>query len=306
MNAPGLPLPPPLRRGDTVALLAPASPGTPERWRAGQRALEHLGYQVVPGDRLPPESGGFAAGSARARAEQLNRAFSDPEIRGIWCLRGGYTAAQLLPLLDYGAIARHPKVFVGYSDITCLHTALNHRCGFVTYHGPMAASDLAEQPHPETTASLCAALAGERRFYNPESGTLRCLRPGTAEGLLTGGNLTLVASRLGTPWALEPEGKLLFLEDVGEPVPVLERLLTQLRDAGVFREAAGVLLGTFTDCKNRFWPEYGPMELCRDFFRDYPKPVLAGLCCGHCRPTGTLPLGRLCRVDAERGELRYL
>ncbi|MGM9537612.1 MAG: LD-carboxypeptidase [Candidatus Onthomonas sp.] len=306
MNCGSLTLPPPLRRGDRVALLAPASPGTPERWRAGQRALEHLGYQVVPGDRLSPEPGGYAAGPAVNRAEALNRAFSDPEIRGIWCLRGGYTTAQLLPLLDYEEIARHPKVFVGYSDITGLHTALNQRCGFVTYHGPMAASDLAEQPHPETVASLCAALAGERRFYNPGGEPLRCLRPGTAEGILTGGNLTILVSRLGTPWALEPVGKLLFLEDVGEQVPVLERMLTQLRDAGVFQAAAGVLLGAFTDCKNRCWPEYGPMELCRDFFRDYEKPVLSGLRCGHCRPNGTLPLGRRCRVDAQRGELRFL
>lgn len=305
MTGCGLALPPPLRRGDRVALVAPASPGTPERWRSGVRALEQLGFQVITGNRFGSEAGGFAAGPAQARAEELNRLFADPEIRGIWCLRGGYTAAQLLPLLDYEAIGRTPKVFVGYSDITCLHTALNQRCGFVTYHGPMAAPDLAEQPNADTRASLWAALRGEKRFYNPGGRKLVCLRPGKAQGVLAGGNLTLIAARLGTPWALEPEGKLLFLEEVGEPVPVLERMLRQLADAGLFARAEGVLLGSFSGCKNRFWPEYGPMELCRDFFRDDPKPVLAGLSCGHCCPNGTLPLGRMCRVDAERGRIQF-
>lgn len=305
MNDTGLTLPPILQRGDTVALVAPASPASPERWRGAKRALERLGYQVRLGERRSAAPSGYAAGTPGERAAELNRLFADPEIRGIWCVRGGYTAASLLPLLDYEGIARTPKVFVGYSDITCLHTAINQRCGFVTYHGPMGATDLAEQSHPETLASLGAALAGEDRFRNPGGTPLTGLRRGEARGVLTGGNLTLIASRLGTPWALEPEGKLLFLEEVGEPVPALERLLTQLADAGVFDRAAGVLLGSFSECKNRFWPEYGPMELFRDFFRDYPKPVLAGLRCGHCCPNGTLPLGRMCRVDSGGGSIRF-
>lgn len=306
MKAAGLTLPPALRPGDTVALVAPASPASPERWRGAKQALERLGYRVRLGERRSAAPSGYAAGPPKARAEELNRLFADPEIRAIWCVRGGYTAARLLPLLDYPRIAGTPKVFVGYSDITCLHGALNQRCGFVTYHGPMAATDLAEQPNPETVASLRAALAGESCFCDPGGKPLSCLRPGEARGILTGGNLTLIASQLGTPWALEPEGKVLFLEEVGEPVPALERLLTQLADAGIFERAAGVLLGSFSGCKNRFWPEYGPMELFRDFFRDCSKPVLAGLSCGHCCPNGTLPLGRMCQVDGGMGQIWFL
>lgn len=305
MNTGGLLVPPTLQMGDTVALVAPASPVSPERWRGALRALQRLGYQVHQGEQRCAAPSGYAAGASRARAEELNRLFADPKIRAIWCVRGGYTAASLLPLLDYTCIAQNPKVFVGYSDITCLHVVLNQRCGFVTYHGPMAASDLAEQPSEETLASLRAALAGARRFSNPGGRELYSLRPGQARGQLAGGNLTLIATRLATPWALQPDGKILFLEEVGEPVPVLERLLRQLADAAVFERAAGVLLGSFSDCKNRFWPEYGPMELCEDFFRGYTKPVLAGLQCGHCCPNGTLPFGRICRLNSDAGTICF-
>lgn len=305
MRPAGLTLPPRLRRGDRVALVAPASPVKPEQRRRAELALQGLGYLVEPGIQRDPLPSGYAAGTAQARAEELNRLFLDDRIGGIWCLRGGYTGAGLLPLLDYGGIARHPKVFVGYSDVTCLHTALNQRCGFVTYHGPMAATDLAEQPHPETLASLQAALAGEPCFSNPGGGELVCIRSGEAVGILAGGNLTLLVSRLGTPWALEPEGKILFLEEVGEPVPVLERMLTQLGDAGVFARISGVLLGSFTGCINPYQKRYGPMELLWDFFQGYSKPVLAGLQCGHCCPNGTLPLGRLCRMKSSQGQIWF-
>lgn len=301
----GLTLPLRLQPGDRVALLAPASPGTPERWRGGRRALESLGFRVQMGQQLICPDG-YSAGSPEQRAQALNRAFCDPAIQGIWCLRGGYTAARLLPLLDYEAIGRSPKVFVGYSDITCLHAALNQRSGFATYHGPMAASDLAEQPRPETVACLLETLAGAGRFVNPTGRPLTCLRPGRAEGQLTGGNLTVLASLLGTPWAPEPEGKILFLEEVSEPVPALARLLGQLADAGWFRRCAGVLLGSFSHCENRFRREYGPEALFRDFFQDASVPVLAGLACGHCAPTGTLPLGKLCRIDAGAGTIAWL
>lgn len=305
MRPAGLILPPRLRRGDRVALVAPASPAGPERWHRAKRALELLGYQVELGVQRDAMPSGYTAGTAKDRAEELNRLFQDDRIRGIWCLRGGYTGAGLLPLLDYESIARHPKVFVGYSDVTCLHTALNQRCGFVTYHGPMAATDLAEQPRSDTLACLQAVLAGEPCFVNPGGGGIACVRPGEAVGVLTGGNLTIIASRMGTPWALKPEGKILFLEDIDEPVPVLERMLNQLADTGVLARVSGVLLGSFEGCINPYQKGYGPLELFCDFFHDYPKPVLSGLQCGHCCPNGTLPLGQVCWVDGQRGQIRF-
>lgn len=303
MTGRGLSWPRPLRPGDRVALVALASPVGPEGWRSAQLALERLGYQVEQGERRSCAPSGYAAGPPAERAAELNRFFQDPEIRGIWCIRGGYTAAQVLPLLDYEEIARHPKVFVGYSDITCLHLALNQRCGFVTYHGPMAYSDLAQRPDPGTMACLKWALGDTPQGIYPERAPLTCIRPGTARGILTGGNLTVLAAAMGTPWALRPEGKLLFLEETGEPVPVVERMLEQLRSAGVFRQAAGVLLGSFSDCVNPAWKEYSCRELFRDFFRECSLPVLAGLSCGHCVPNGTLPLGALCRMDSRAGQL---
>lgn len=294
-------LPPRLERGSLVALTAPASPVTPEGRRAGIRALEWLGFTVEAGQSLRRNENGYAAGCPRERAEELNRAFADPAVRAIWCARGGYTAAQVLPWLDYGLIARNPKPFIGYSDITAFHTAFQQRCGFVTWHGPMACSDLAEHPVSGTLNSLRSALAleAELDYNNPNGAPLCVIRPGVGEGVLTGGNLSVLASLLGTPWAVETKGKILFLEDVGEPVPVLERLLWQLHAAGILEGAAGILLGSFADCKNRYCPEYDPMALFRHFFRTFPGPVIGGLRCGHCVPTATLPLGCLCRVEDD-------
>lgn len=305
MSSRGLALPPPLQRGDTVALVAPSSPVTPEGGREAVRALECLGFRVRPGRTLSQVCRGYGAGSPEIRAEDLNRAFADPEIRVVWCIRGGYTGAQVLPLLDYEAIARSPKPLIGYSDITVFHTALQQRCGFVTYHGPMVYSDLVSHPSSATLEALWPVLSmrGSLTYRNPGGQPLYCLRPGRAEGVLTGGNLTVLVSQLGTPWALDAAGKILFLEDVGEPVPVLERMLCQLRAAGVLDRAAGVLLGCFTDCKNRFWPEYDAIALFRDFFRRDSIPVLAGLQCGHCHPNGTLPLGCWCALDAQRNTI---
>lgn len=289
-----------------MALVAPASPVSKQVWAMARRALEDLGYTVEEGERRSPFLSGAGAGSPRDRGRELNQLFARREIRAIWCVRGGYTAAQVLPYLDFEGIAQQPKVFLGYSDITCLHVALNQRCGFVTYHGPMAGVDLCPQPDPETQSSLQAALEGIGRFRNPGGGPLRPLCPGRAEGILTGGNLTLLAAGLGTPWALEPAGKVLFLEEVGEKVMALERMLYQLKAAGVFRQVAGVVLGTFTDCDNPWRRAYGPEELLRDFFRGFGKPVVAGVQCGHTRPNATLPLGRMCVLDGERGELGFV
>ena len=292
----------PLSPGATVFLTAPASPVTEEQAQRGVEALEALGFCVRTGQSLSQRCKGYAAGTSQARGAELNRAFADPAVDAVWCDRGGYTAASVLPFLDYPRIARHPKPFIGYSDITALHAALNQYSGLVTWHGPMACSDLASHPEPGTLNCLREMLmtGGVRCYRNPDGTPHQVLRPGRAEGLMAGGNLTVFCSLLGTRWMPETAGRILFLEEVDEPVPAVERLLRQLEQAGVFYPAAGVLLGRFTGCENRYCPEYDVNALLRDFFSRFPIPVTAGLECGHCSPTGTLPLGAVCRMENER------
>lgn len=298
-----------LAPGDTVALVAPSSPTPPEQAEAARLALEELGFRVRMGRSVfSSEPRGYAAAPARVRAEDLNRAFADPSVRGIWCLRGGSASIHLLPLLDYRLIARNPKVFVGFSDITNLHTAFQQRCGLVTYHGPMAGMmpDL-ERFDDFTRRSLFAALEMGDCLCpeNPPGEPVTGLRPGRAGGPLTGGNLTLVAATLGTPYQIDARGRVLFLEDVDEQVYRIDHMLHQLKYAGVLEQAAGLVFGDFARCENRYAPDYGVYELLRDFLADYSKPVLWGVKAGHCSPALTLPLGAMCTIDGDRGTLRF-
>lgn len=291
-----------LRAGATVLLTAPASPVTEEERAAGVQALEELGFSVRQGASLLQNRHGYAAGTPEERGRELNAAFQDPTVEAVWCARGGYTAASVLPCLDLPLIARNPKPLIGYSDITALHVALNCRARLPTWHGPMACSDLARYHAPETAACLRRMLmtGGVQRYRNPDGSPLIPLRWGRAEGAVIGGNLTVLASLVGTPWQPETAGRILFLEEVNEPVPAVERLLRQLEMAGLFRRAAGVLLGDFANCPNPRCPQYGVDRLLRAFFRRFSVPVTAGLRCGHCSPTGTLPLGTLCWMDSGR------
>ena len=299
--------PPPLGRGDTVLLVSPSSPLAAEQPVADiARAAEELGCRVRTGASCRGEAScGYAAASPEVRAWDIHNGFADPEVKAIWCTRGGSTAWQLLPLLDWELIRANPKPFIGFSDVTTLHMALQQRCGLVTYHGPTADRLLQPEAGAFTWRGLRAVLrmGGCLRVENPPGEAVLPLRPGQACGVLAGGNLSLVAASLGTPWEMDPAGRVLYLEDVGEAVYALERMLCQLRYAGFFDRAAGVALGAFTGCRNAYREDYGPLELLRDFFAGYPKPVIANIRSAHCLPMVTLPLGAWCQVDGDRGEL---
>lgn len=297
--------PPKLRKGDCVALVSPSSPlAADQPVERVAHAVEDLGFRVRIGDSCRgADAGGYGAGPAEVRAGDLNAAFADPTVRAIWCTRGGSTAARLLPLLDYRCIAANPKPFIGFSDITTLHLAFQRRCCMVTFHGPNANRALGwENEEDFSWRSLWAALSMDccLPFQNPTGEAVEVIRPGRARGVLTGGNLALVAASMGTPWQVDPRGRVLFLEDVGEPVYALERSLNQLKLAGVFDQAAGVLLGAFTDWSNSYRPGYGPRELMGDFFACYPKPVLCNVRSAHVPVMATLPMGTVCHVDGEK------
>ncbi len=293
--------PPAPQPGDTILLTAPSSPLSADQpVEAVAEAVEKLGFRVRIGDSCRSSTPrGYAAAPPELRAGDINRGFLDPDIAAIWCVRGGSTAWQLPPLLDYAAIAAHPKAFIGFSDVTTLHLAIQRRCGLVTFHGPTANRFLNGDSF--TLTSLLAALGAKGRLVleNPPGEPIRALRPGRASGPLTGGNLSLVVQSLGTPWQVDARGRVLYLEDVEEPVYSLDRMLSQLQYAGVLEAASGLLFGAFTKSGNAYQESYGPEELLWEFFSRWPKPVLYNIRSAHCMPMSTLPLGALCGIDGE-------
>ena len=298
-------IPPPLKPGGTVFLTAHSSPlydSQPAEDIAA--AVERLGFRAVVGASCiaPATARGYAAAPPAVRAAELNRAFADPGVDAVWCVRGGSTAWQLPPLLDAGCIAAHPKPFIGFSDVTTLHLFLQRRCGLASFHGPTANRVLSWGEDDFSWRSLRAALSMGPclPLENPPGEPVRVLRPGRARGRLTGGNLSLVVQTLGTPEQIDARGRILFLEDVGEAVYAIERMLHQLCRAGVLGAAAGLLFGDFTGCRNAYRAEYGPEALLADFFRDWPGPVVCNVRSAHCTPMATLPVGAVCRVEGEK------
>lgn len=301
-------LPKPLFPGGTVLLAAPSSPlAVGQSIESIAAAVERLGFCVKIGASCTAEPGpsGYAAALPQIRACDINEGFADPAVDAIWCVRGGETAWQLLPYLDYASIAAHPKPFIGFSDITPLHLAIQQKTGLVTFHGPTANRTLGWEEDDFSWRSLRAAMDMKKTLpiQNPPGEPIKVLRPGKARGLLTGGNLSLVAQTMGTPEQIDSCGKILYLEDVGEEVYALERMLNQLLRSGVLERAAGLAFGAFIGCSNARCASYGPEELLRDLFHDWPKPVLYNIRSAHCKPMVTLPMGAVCDIDGCAGTM---
>ncbi len=298
--------PKPLFPGARVALVAPASAVPEEKLENALLLVKKLGMEPVtyPSCYFANRDGYLAANDAQ-RAKDIMDAFADPAIDGVWCIRGGYGAHRLQPLLDAEVIKANPKWFGGYSDVTALHLFFNQVCDLETYHCTMPSTE----PNPcEYTLSYLKkalfAFPSEDLEYPQE---VTPLVPGTAEGILCGGNLSLVAASLGTPWEIDTTGKILFLEDIGEKTYRVDAMLTQLRNAGKFRDCAGILLGAWTDCP----PEYPERtlllpEIFQQLIVPAGKPAIMDIPCGHCDVTAALPLGRRCRMDAETGTVTIL
>lgn len=300
-----------LKFGDTLGLIAPS--GAVRTEGAIERAVaetERMGFKVKLGESAGQKYG-YLSGTDEVRARDINRMFADDEVDAIVCLRGGYGAMRILDQLDYELIAKHPKIFMGFSDITALHIALLEKCGLVTFHGPMAAANWAGKPLDDFSrdsmyrALMNAEPAGE--LVNPPEYPRQTVNPGKAEGQLVGGNLMLIASSLGTPWELDTKDRIIFIEEVGERTYCVDRMLTQLRLAGKFRDCAGVVFGDFADCPIEY-PEFGLTleEIIRDVVAPCGKPVFTGLRCGHCSPKLTLPFGVRARLDADQCTLTVL
>lgn len=292
--------PPPLSSGDKVALTAPASPVSPEALSLAVDSLIFLGLEpvIMPSCTSRCE---YLSGSDSRRADDINHAFASREIKGIFCIRGGYGSARLLPLLDTAIIQKNPKPFVGYSDITALHCASSIFGPMVTFHGPMPSSGY-RLMDDFTLASLKLWLFSPdkaKSLENPPEHRLEIICPGKASGILTGGNLSVLVSTLGSPYEIDTKGKILFIEDVNEEPYKIDRALTSLTLAGKFRDCSAVLLGTFSECEPKNPTcEYSADSIIRHTVSALEKPVVSNIRAGHIPCQLTLPMGALIHIDA--------
>lgn len=300
-----------LQKGDTIGFIGPSgmvrTEGSIER---AIEATEKMGFKVKRGISCGAVYG-YLSGSDELRARDINDMFLDDEVDAIFCLKGGYGTMRMMDKIDYAAVAAHPKIFVGYSDITALHIAMLQKSNLATFHAPMPVSCWADGDMDEVTASsffntlMNAQPVGE--IVNPAGYPRECLNAGVCEGQLVGGNLTLISHLLGTPYELDTKDRILFIEDVGEYVYSIDRMLTHLRLAGKFDDCAGIVFGDFRKCEMEN-PDFGftLREVIEDVVVPCGKPIFMGLRAGHCTPKLTLPFGVKCRMDADKCSLSVL
>jgi muramoyltetrapeptide carboxypeptidase len=313
--APATPKPPRLRTGDRVALVAPAGFYADQfDFQLVTEAMVAMGLVPVPQPHWKDRFG-YLAGTDKDRAADLNAAFADRSIKAVMALRGGWGSQRLLPYLDWKTIAANPKLLVGFSDITALHLAIHARAGFPTIHGPTAGSSWSKYSYAafrdlafDGKLPLYRNPAGEQDRLVQRQGRTQTLRPGKASGKLLGGNLTVLTSLVGTPWLPDFSGAILFLEDTDEAPYRIDRMLTQIGQAGILAQVAGVVFGQCTNCK----PSDGSTslftldEVLAQHLTPLGVPVYTGAMFGHIDNQFSLPVGCRAEIDADAGTIRLL
>jgi len=294
-----------LRRGEVIGLVAPAGAlWRPDRVEGCVRYLEGQGYRVEVGAHALGNDGAFS-GTDDERLCDLNGMLRDPRIRAILALRGGYGAPRLLDRIDYAAVRRDPKIVVGYSDITALQMALYRKTGLVSFSGPLGAVEFASAPDPVTEESFWRLVTSRRtrgRLPLPDDEPLVTRQKGLGEGPLLGGCLSLVVALLGTPFSPDYRGAVVALEDVHEQFHRIDRMITQLRLAGVLGRATGLLLGRFTHttAADLAHPFHDLEAIWRSVLHGVQAPILEGFPYGHVPRKVTLPWGIPVRVDGKK------
>ena len=290
-----------LKKGGKIGVIAPAGCVDDASLTAGVEAVKRAGFEVElsPGVR---HTKGYLAGEEKRRAEDLHEFFLRPDIDAILCARGGFGSIQLLPLLDRQTFERHPKIFVGYSDISVLLNWLFQECGLVTFHGPMVAMDMARGLTGASEDHFWGTLLGEKKTWEIE--VAEVVSPGNAEAEMIGGCLSVLVTTLGTPFEIDPTGRLLFLEDIGEKPYRIERMLTHLKMAGKLDKPSGVVFGNFTQCEGE--GPRGLRQILADIFHGAPYPVVTGIAAGHGEKNLLLPFGVKMALDTGRAALSLL
>jgi len=289
-----------LRPGDKVAIVAPASSFVREEFDKGVAELQRLGFEPVFEDTVFAQHGGYLSGEGKVRAAAFLNAWRDPSVRALIAVRGGYGSVHLLPFLEQENLQQTPKAFIGYSDLTTVLTYLTGQCGIVSFHGPMLDRRLSRGIDAYDRDSFVGALTSTEPLGELGADRLETFNKGEAAGPLMGGTLAQLVASLGTPYAFNPpRGHVLSLEDVGERPFRLDRMVTQLRLAGVLERAAAIVLGDFVDCDEP-GGAIAAKAVLANLLNDFNGPVVHGFPSGHTRgPLVTLPFGVCTRVVAN-------
>lgn len=300
-------LPKPLKKGDTIGIVAPACHFDPEKFRKGVKYLQDLGYAVKYDPNIFKKYWSLA-GKDDVRAKQINRMFADREIKAIMCAQAGYGSIRTLPYLDRKVLSKNPKIFVGYSDLTVLLSYLAKAAGMVVFHGPVVSSEIHRKMNPETLGSLIRVITQTKPLGEISFSGIGTLRPGKATGELMGGNLSLLVDTIGTPYDLNTAGKILFIEDVGEELEMVDSCLMHLKLAGKLNKVKGIIFGRMKDCLNFSGSEYSIKDILNDMLHDVNIPIIYGFPSGH-REAGelniTLPFGVSVTLDADKKKVTF-
>ena len=303
-----------LKPGDTIALVAPAGVVREDALAEYAQGLKKAGYKVLISDDIQRKSG-YLAGTDDRRAEELNAAIRNPQVRAVFPCQGGYGLTRILDRIDYDALRKDPKIVIGFSDLTALHLAIGRRARVISFHSPMPLAALwkNDAEHAFANASFQRAIFADQYAKNATGFTIALpkdaprpvsLVKGQARGRLTGGNLTLICSTMGTPFAIDPDQAILIIEDVHEAPYRIDRFLSQLRLAGVLDKIAGVVAGDFSSADPKDVHEFD--RILNEYFGHGKKPAVSHFPVGHISNNATLPLGALVELDADSGTIRVL
>ena len=297
--------PPILQKGDTIGIVTLGSPLPAKEINERIAFLKNMGYEVVLGDSVYAVDG-YLAGTDRMRAADLMRMYRDPGVRAILPTRGGVGVEGILPYLDFTCIAAHPKILSGYSDITILLNVLSQRANQITFHSLLLLDFREGTPsyNFEQFFAATATLKAPRKIVDPPEMETVSRVPGNVTGQLVGGNLASFVGSLGTPYEITTKGKILFLEEVHEPVNTVYRYMNQLKVAGKFRDCLGIVMGECSECTDEYQKTYE--DLLREFVVPLGKPLMTNLATGHGKYKAALPIGAIVNLNANRNALTVL
>lgn len=293
-----------LQEGDTVGLVALCSPLSTDKLPKILKFLDELGLRYKIGQTVGL-TGKFLSGTDDERLNDLHTMIEDPEVKAIFCVRGGYGAARIADRIDYKLFEENPKIFWGFSDVTYFHNAIQRYGNLVTFHGPMLTS-VKKNELTELSKKMFYQLFSPFEIqYDETIAPLHTIVPGTVYGEFTGGNMHRLVSTLGTKFELDTRGKILLFEDIGEPLQKIDGMLNQLRLARKLEETAGFVIGSFTEMERGARDE-DVWAIFEEYLKPLKKPTLAGFKIGHCEPNIGLPLGVDAILDANEKVLRLL
>lgn len=295
-----------LKKGDTIGLVSPAGPESADKIKESIELLKSLGFNVKEGKHIYDKLG-YLAGRDEDRAEDFMNMFLDPDIDMVLCVRGGYGTMRILPLIDFNAIKLNPKIFAGFSDITTFLNNIALKCDLITFHSPMCNSNFLDR---HTLKSfLDTLMLGYNTFTikNPEGSSIESFSEASPIGQLVGGNLSLICSTIGTPFEIDTNNKILFIEEVGEEPYSIDRMLTHMILSDKLQSCSGIILGQFTKCDLPHYERSLTLEqVIKDRILSLNKPTLLNIQSGHSYPKLTLPIGANIKMDCKNKVIEVL